>query len=173
MLIQLPVLSMVLAANVTAGAGVDPQAATASAPVADETVSGRDAQVKLADVLAEAESIEAMIPRHHQVTFAIVDGGESVDLIATVKGGEVIEVTKHDRGPALGWGGSEDGVEPGGLSWLGDVMKDTTAVTRLIVDRDGAVTLITSDNQRYMAIPGRGSGGNTAVEARWADAWNH
>ena len=165
---------MVLAASATAGAGVDPQAATASAPTTtDEVTSGRDAQVKLADTLAEAESIEAVIPRHHRVTFAIVDSGEAIDLVATVKGGEVVELTKHDRGPALGWDGSEDGSEQGGLSWLADVMKETTAVTKLVVDRDGAVTLITSDGQRYMAIPGRGSGGNTAVESRWADAWNH
>lgn len=171
---------MVLAASATAGAGVDPQAATASAspmtstaPATDDVVSGPDAQVKLADTLAEAESIEAVIPRHHKVTFAIVDGGEAVDLIATIKGGEVVELTKHDRGPALGWDGSEDRSEQGGLSWLADVMKETTAVTRLVVDRDGAVTLITSEGQRYMAIPGRGSGGNTAVESRWADAWNH
>jgi hypothetical protein len=107
------------------------------------------------------------------VTFEIVEGGEAIDLVATVKAGEVVELTRHDRGPALGWDGSEDGEERGGLAWLGDVMKEATAVTKLVVDRDGAVTLITSDGQRYMAIPGRGSGGNAAVEARWADAWNH
>jgi hypothetical protein len=174
MLIQLPVLSMVLAASVTAGAGVDPQAATASAPTnADEVVTDRDAQVKLADTLAEAEAITAVVPRHHEVTFAIVDNGEAIDLVATIKRGEVVALTRHDRGPALGWDGSEDGEERGGLAWLGDVMKEATAVTKLVVDRDGAVTLITSDGQRYMAIPGRGSGGNSAVEARWADAWNH
>ncbi len=38
--------------------------------------------------------------------------------------------------------------------------------------RDGAVTIITSDARRYMAIPGRGSGGNIAVEAQWAAAWD-
>jgi hypothetical protein len=175
MLIQLPVISMVLAASATAGAGVDPPAATASAsPPADEVVRGRDAQVKLADTLAEAASIQDVVPRHHTITFAIVDQGEAIDLIATTHNGEVVELATHDRGPALGWDGSEDGTEQGGLSWLADVMQETTAVTRLVVDRDGAVTLITSDGQRYMAIPGRGSGGgNTAVEARWADAWNH
>jgi len=166
---------MVLAASATAGAGVDPRAATASAPTnTDEVTSGRDAQVKLADTLAEAEAIEAVIPRHHTITFAIVDSGEAIDLVATTRHGEVVELTRHDRGPALGWDGSEDGVEQTGLAWLADVMKETTAVTRLVVDRDGAVTLITSEGQRYMAIPGRGSGGeNAAVEARWADAWNH
>jgi hypothetical protein len=48
----------------------------------------------------------------------------------------------------------------GGLSWLAETMKSTTAVTRLAVDEDGAVLLTTSDGQRFMAIPGRGSGGN-------------
>lgn len=162
---------MVLAASATAGAGVDPQAATASAPT--DSATGRDAQVKLADTLAEAESIEAVIPRAHQIAFEIVDGGEAKELVATTKHGEVVELAIRDVGPALGWDGTDDGGEAGGLTWLGDVMKETTAVTHLTVDRDGAVTLITSDGQRYMAIPGRGSGGNTAVESRWADAWNH
>ena len=177
---------MVLAASATAGAGVDPAAATVSAP---DVATGRGAQVKLADALGGAESIEAVIPSHHQVAFELVRDGEAVELIATTKHGEVVELSLHDRGPALGWDGSEDGVErfaldyhpgarafgargPGGLSWLGDVMRETTAVTRLDVDRDGAVMLVTSDGQRYMAIPGRGSGGNAAVEARWAAQWN-
>jgi hypothetical protein len=52
-------------------------------------------------------------------------------------------------------------------------MKETVAVARLEVDRDGAVTVVTSDGQKYMAIPGRGSGGsNEAVEARWAAEWD-
>lgn len=173
MLIQLPVISMVLAASATAGAGVDPAAATASAPTTSDALTGRDAQVKLADTLAEAESIEAVIPRRDQVAFDLVDAGVAKELVVTTKHGEVVAVSMRDVGPALGWDGTEDGAERGGLSWLADVMKETTAVTRLVVDRDGAVTLITSDGQRYMAIPGRGSGGNAAVESRWADAWNH
>ena len=60
----------------------------------------------------------------------------------------------------------------GGLSWLAEELEAVTAVTRLVADEDGAVTLTTSDNRRYMMIPGRGSGGNTAVEARWAAEWN-
>ena len=52
-------------------------------------------------------------------------------------------------------------------------MKDSAAVTRLVVDDDGAVTLETSDGLRFMAIPGRGSGGNAAVAARWAAEWNN
>ena len=51
-------------------------------------------------------------------------------------------------------------------------MKETVAVTRLEVDEDGAVTLTTNEGMRYMAIPGRGSGGNAAAEARWAGEWD-
>lgn len=133
----------------------------------DEVVTGRDAQVRLADVLADAESVDAVIGKRHQVTFEIVRDGNEVEAIARTQNGEVVELVLHDLGPA------EDVAEDAGLSWLGDVMKETTAVTRLAVDRDGAVTLVTADGQRYMAIPGRGSGGsNAAVEARWAASWD-
>ena len=154
MLIHLPVLSMVLAASATAGAD---SGATAN----------RDAQVQLADTLGNADAILAIHGGRNRVVFDVVRDGEALEVAARTDHGAVVELAIRDIGAA-----DDLDVEPG-LSWLGDVMKDTTAVTRLDVDRDGAVTLVTSDGQRYMAIPGRGSGGNDAVEARWAASWDH
>lgn len=148
MLVSLPALLMLLQAP------------------SDEVVTGRDAQVRLADVLADAESVDAVIGKHGRVTFELVRDGDEVEAIARTQKGAVTELVLHDLGPA------EDIAEDAGLSWLSDVMKDTTAVTKLLVDRDGAVTLVTADNQRFMAIPGRGSGGNAQVEARWAASWD-
>ena len=150
MLVSLPALLMLLQAMPSA-----------------EVVTGRDAQVRLADLLAGAESVDAVIGKRHRVTFELVRDGDEVEAVARTQKGAVTELVVRDLGPA------EDVAEDPGLSWLSDVMKETTAVTRLVVDRDGAVTLVTSDGQRYMAIPGRGSGGsNAAVEARWAASWD-
>ena len=127
--------------------------------------SPRAAQARLADALADADSIESVHARAHTITFRIARTGNAFDLIAkTNRDGEVIAVTTRDRGHAEH--------EIGNLSWLVDAMKETTAVTQLGVDEDGAVTLVTIDGTRYMAIPGRGSGGNDAVEARFASAFD-
>lgn len=172
MLIHLPVISMML------GAGVDPAAATTDSADLTPAITrfeGRAAQVRLADVLGDADAVETVVgtAKTHVVAFEYVRGGEAFEAIARTRHGEIVTLDVRDAGPALGWDGSEDGVERGGLAWLGDIMKETVAVTRLEVDRDGAVTLVTSDGQTYMAIPGRGSGGsNEAVEARWAAAWD-
>lgn len=154
MLIHLPVISMML------GAGVDPMAATT------DSISGRAAQVRLADVLGDADAVTTVIAKPGVVAFEYVRGGEAFEALARTRHGEVTELELRDVGPALGW----DGAERGGLAWLGDIMKETVAVARLEVDRDGAVTLVTSDGQKYMAIPGRGSG--ASVEARWAAQWD-
>jgi hypothetical protein len=166
MLIHLPVISMML------GAGVDPAAATMDS--ADPAhFEGREAQVRLADVLGDADGVERVIAKHHAVAFDYVRGGEAFEALVATSHGEVTSLDIADVGPALGRDGIDDGVERGGLTWLGDVMKETVAVARLEVDRDGAVTVVTSDGQKYMAIPGRGSGGsNEAVEARWAAEWD-
>jgi hypothetical protein len=124
----------------------------------------RTAQVQLADALGSADSMDSVHARGNTFTFAITRGDRHVDVIATTSGGEVSLVVERER--------RFDDVELGSLTWLADTMKETVAVTRLEVDEDGAVTLTTDQGMRYMAIPGRGSGGNDAVEARWAGEWN-
>lgn len=162
----LPLISAVL--------GVAPPAAsTADVGVVDargdevawRATSPRGAQVRLAEALAEADAIHAIAGRGRTVTFAIDHGGAAIELAVTTGArGEVLRVDRARRGDALGG--------PGGLSWLAPELAETTAVTRLVVDDDGAVTILTSDRRRYVAIPGRGSGGNAAVSARWAAAWD-
>jgi hypothetical protein len=170
MLIHLPVISSML------GAGVDPMAATTDSADLTPAITrfeGRAAQVRLADVLGDADAVESVIAKSHVVAFEYVRGGETFEAIARTRHGELVTLDIRDAGPALGWDGTDDGVERGGLAWLGDIMKETVAITRLDVDRDGAVTLVTTDGQKYMAIPGRGSGGsNEAVEARRAAQWD-
>jgi len=131
----------------------------------------RTAQVRLAVTLAEADAIHAIRrdPKRATITFAIDRDGEAFDVVATTRArgrhqGEVVALSIVDAGPALG--------DVGSLSWLGAELADATAITRLVVDEDGAVTITTSEGHAYMAIPGRGSGGNAAVEARWAAAWS-
>ena len=164
MLIHLPVITMML------GAGVDPAAATTDSAGLAPHLEGRAAQVRLADVLGEADAVTTVIAGHDGVSFLYVRSGEAYEAVARTRHGELVTVDIRDAGPSLGWDGTDDGVERGGLAWLGDVMKETVAVARLEVDRDGAVTLVTSDGQKYMAIPGRGSG--ASVEARWAAEWD-
>ena len=126
------------------------------------------AQTRLAEALADADAIDSIASdrAHLTVTFAIERAGEAYKIVATTaRDGAVATVAIRDVGLAhLGLGN---------LSWLADAMKDASAVTRLDIDDDGAVTLETSDGLRFMAIPGRGSGGNAAVESRWAAEWNN
>jgi hypothetical protein len=174
MWIQLPAVSMMLASSVTAQPIADPAAPTAATDVM--RAPDHDAQVELADVLGDADAIEAVLGHGDQVAFEIVHNGEQLEVMATTHHSELVAIAIRDRGPTLGWTGTDEGIDDNvdarGLSWLSDVMRETTAVTRLEVDRDGAVTLSTTDGQRYMVIPGRGSGGNAAVEARWAAEWD-
>jgi hypothetical protein len=132
------------------------------------SASPRAAQARLAGALADADSIDAVAVdrKHHTVTFSIERAGQAYDVIATTRRrGEVIAVAIRAVG--------EGTFEIGGLTWLSDTMRSTSAVARLTVDDDGAVTLVTNKGLRYMAIPGRGSGGNDEVEARWAAEWNN
>ena len=124
----------------------------------------RTAQVQLADALGNADSIDSVHGHGNTFTFAITRGETRVDVIATTEAGEVSLVVERERG--------FDDLELGSLTWLVDTMKETVAVTKLEVDEDGAVTLTTDQGMRLMAIPGRGSGGNDAVEARWAGEWD-
>lgn len=128
--------------------------------------SPRAAQVQLAETLASADAIDAVSrSRHSTVVFVIDRDGESFRVEATTRAkGEVIALTVIDTGPSPGGLGN--------LSWLSDELAQATAVTTLTTDEDGAVTIGTSEGRSYMAIPGRGSGGNTSVEAQWAAAWN-
>lgn len=136
-------------------------ALTAAAVDLPTPARARAAQVQLADALATADAIDSVAGRDHTFTFVIARGDQRVELIATSdETGEVMKLVEHERGVV--------GVELANLAWLADTMKDTVAVTRLEVDEDGAVTLTTDEGMRYMAIPGRGSGGNAAAEAHFA-----
>jgi hypothetical protein len=158
----LPLISVALGLSAPApGVGTGEEPVTITAP--------RTAQVRLAVTLAEADAIHAITTRRGSIAFAIDRDGEAFAVIATTrtKGrarGEVIALSITDVGPAIGGAG--------GLSWLAVELAEATAITGLAVDEDGAVTITTSDGRAYMAIPGRGSGGNAAVEARWAAAWS-
>jgi hypothetical protein len=133
-------------------------------------MSERSAQVRLADMLGNVDSIDAVVAKGHTFTF-LVEHADATGydapfaIIATTDdSGKVIEVVERER--------KASNMDLGGLTWLVDTMQQTIAVTKLDVDEDGAVTLTTNDNQRYMAIVGRGSGGtgdgNTEVDAHWA-----
>lgn len=162
----LPLVSVALAAGSSAPAAEPVVAAVEPVRAAAELVtSPRVAQVRLAETLSEATSIEAVSARGRRVTFAIIHDGAALDVTATVtKSGEVVALAIT---PARAIA-----AQLHGLTWLADELAQATAVTRLVVDEDGAVLIRTSEGQRYMAIPGRGSGGaNAAAEARWAAAW--
>ncbi|HEU0032793.1 MAG TPA: hypothetical protein VFQ53_19310 [Kofleriaceae bacterium] len=151
------------------GGGLGGGTASAAIPIttlSDEVISNaRVAQVRLAELLANADAIHSVRTHGRTIVFAVSQGDTALDVTATTnRKGEVIALViapAHDRSYELG-----------GLSWLSDELASVSAITRLAADEDGAVTLTTSDGRRYMAIPGRGSGGNDAVEARWAAEWN-
>lgn len=127
----------------------------------------RTAQVRLAEALAEADAIFAVTVRGAAITFELEREGHAYDVVVATRprrGGAIVALEVHDLGAAHG--------VPNSLGWLGDELADATAVTSVSADDDGAVTLTTSDGRAYMVIPGRGSGGNTAVEARWAATWS-
>ncbi len=143
---------------------------SASSSMSDgrEVVSSpKVAQVRLAETLADAEAIESVTAHGRAITFVIVRGGETFDVTAqTKKSGDILSLTIEPS--------RELAAQLHGLTWLGTEMAEVAAITRLVVDDDGAVTIATDDGRRYMAIPGRGSGGsNAAAEARWAAAWSN
>jgi hypothetical protein len=138
-----------------------------SPPPSEVVASPRVAQVRLAETLAEADAIESVTANGRAITFVIVRAGETFDVTAkTKKSGEVISLAIRPAEMLP--------VELHGLTWLANELAEVAAVTRLVVDADGGVMIATDDGRRYMAIPGRGSGGaNVAAEARWAAAWSH
>lgn len=142
---------------------VEAEAMRSDTPVAQS--AQRTAQVQLVDALANADSIDSISGRGNTFTFAITRGDEHVDVVVTTSQHKVVGVVERAR--------AFDAYELANLSWLIDTMQETTAIVRLDVDEDGAVTMTTDAGMRYMAIPGRGSGGNAAVEARWAGEWDH
>jgi hypothetical protein len=145
--------------------GDAPAALVVRDQVQAETVdTARVAQVRLAETLSSADAIHAVSAKGKTITFTISRGDTIVNVVATTTKGDVTALAITPV--------KATGNEGGGLSWLGDELQRVTAITRLVADADGAVTITTSDGRRYMAIPGRGSGGNSAVEARWAAEWN-
>jgi hypothetical protein len=142
--------------------------------VPEVVASPRVAQVRLAETLAGADAIHSVTARGGMITFAITRGDQSFQVAARTA---PRSTARSDKGEILSLtitpaASSASAIELGGLSWLGDELESVTAITHLVPDDDGAVTITTDDGRRYMAIPGRGSGGNAAVEARWAAEWN-
>jgi len=119
-------------------------------------------QIRLAEALADADSIDWVRASGHTITFAIGHGGEAYRVVVETRGKDIIAVSVRDAGR----GGSRGG---GRLGWLIGEMQDTTAVTEASV-KDGQVTIGTSDGHRYLLLPGRNT--NAGVEARWAAEWN-
>lgn len=120
------------------------------------------AQRMLADALGTAESVDFVRARDRAVTFGIDRAGEAYEIVAAIdERGRVVALEIDDVG--------RGSAEPGGLSWLTDVMKDVASVARLEVD-DGEVVVITATGERYLIVDR--TDGNAAVEARWGAAWN-
>ena len=119
-------------------------------------------QARLAEALADADSIDWVRASGHTITFAIGHGGEAYRVIVETRGKDIISVSIRDAGR----GGTRNG---GRLGWLISEMQDTAAVTEASV-KDGQVTIATSDGHRYLLLPGRNT--NAGVEARWAAEWN-
>lgn len=123
----------------------------------------RAAQVRLAETLAEADAIYAVSRTGNTITFAVEDDGDALDVAATIDAhGQVIDFVVDRIGPARG--------EESGLGWLSAELTDTLAITRLAVARNGSITAFTDDDRSYRLIRSRSA--HTAVDARWAAAWD-
>lgn len=163
-----------------------------------ETVDdARVAQVRLAESLAEADAIDGVVARGREITFTIVRDHETLEVTArTAKRGEIVALKISAappsrasasiaaprcratasstaplcQAPAVGTTPASPS-ESHALTWLGTELAEVTAITRLAVDRHGAVTLTTSDGRHYLALSGHGHP-NVASEARWAATWS-
>ena len=127
----------------------------------------RAAQALLAQALGDADSVDWVRAdaANRVVVFGIDRAGEAYEVVATTKRSGVVDtVSVRDVGR-----GSH---ELGDLSWLADVMEATDSVKRLVIDERDQVTLIAGDGTAYLAITGHGPYENSAVEARWAAAWD-
>jgi hypothetical protein len=135
-----------------------------------EASSPRGAQARLAELIGTADAVHSISVRRTHAKATAIDvaldsDGTAYRITAHVnKRGEVIAITVDERGASTG--------ELGSLSWLTPAIENATAIVRVFADEDDAVTLTTDAGDAYMIIPGRGSGGNPAVEARWAAAWD-
>jgi hypothetical protein len=141
-------------------------AAGALSPPIEVELTPRVAQVRLAEALVGADSIESIEARGPTITFTTVRGSEVIRLVATTaRRGEISSLTIEHAGPA--------GAELHGLTWLAAELADATAIVRLVPSDHGAVLLSTSDGRSYLVTPQRlPRTGNEAVEARWGAAWN-
>ncbi|MGE3762222.1 MAG: hypothetical protein AB7L94_08220 [Kofleriaceae bacterium] len=138
-----------------------------------ETSSARGAQVRLAEVIGEADAVHSISVRRAKasakkptaIDISLDRDGVAYRVVASINArGEVTSLTIEERHAADG--------DLGSLSWLSPEIANATAITRVTVDEDDAVTLTTNAGDAFMIIPGRGSGGNAAVSARWAAAWD-
>jgi hypothetical protein len=143
---------------------------TASAPKAPvEVISNpRIAQVRLAEALGAAESIDSVK--------AISGDGGARAVFEVRLHGEALRLTAATRGDTIATlviahAPVRTAVAIGNLAWLVDELRGATAVTTLAVD-GAIVTIGTNDGRRYRIIPGLGEGANDGVEARWAAAWS-
>lgn len=142
-------------------------------PPAVESSSVRGAQARLAELVGEADAVHSLSVRRTSSKPSALDisldhGGAAYRVTAYIDArGEVTRLVFAER---RSFGELAD---LGSLSWLSPVIANATAITRITVDEDDAITLTTDAGERYMIIPGRGSGGgNEATSARWAAAWD-
>lgn len=141
-----------------------------------EMASPRAAQARLAEAIGDADAVHSISVRRVKasakvkaIEVSLDRDGAAYRVIATVNArGEVTSLSIDERGVSDG--------ELGSLSWLSPEIANATAITRISVDEDDAVTLTTDAGEAFMIIPGRGSGGasigNAATSARWAAAWD-
>ena len=147
----LPLVALAVASS-TAGGAVD----TINAPKA--------AQARLAELIGSAETIESVTANDRSVELVLDTGGEALRVVVTVDPqGRVCALSTSDLGRAS--------VEYGPYTWLSTAVSDAAAVTTLMVDAEGRVRLTTDRGDTYLVRPGPDTS-NTAVEARWAAAWD-
>ena len=132
---------------------------------------GPAAQARLAEVLSEADEIEAMTVapaaegQPLSVTFSVARAGGLMRVTATVaRDGTISSLQIGPAGPAH--------AGEARLTWLAVELADAPANARHVdAGRDG-VLLSTSHGRRYLLSPRSGTRtGNEAVEARWGAAW--
>jgi hypothetical protein len=124
----------------------------------------RAAQARLAEAIADADSVDAVAPSDGAVTFTIHRAGESYRLVAS------LDDQRRIASLAITDVGSVPYAEHGAMTWLVGAMRDVTAIREVVVNPAGVVVLQTSDGRRFAVEPHDGP--NAAVEARWAAEWD-
>ncbi len=148
----------------------------------ETTSSSRVAQVRLAEAIGDADAVHSIAVRRTKhraaggpcsvakrcgvsIDISLDRDGIAYRVVASIgPRGAVTQLTIAPRTAAVD--------ELGSLSWLSVEMQNATAISRVTVDEDDAVTLTTDTGEAFMIIPGRGSGGNESAAARWAAAWD-